>query len=355
MDFVAAPSNTTEINSKKNSINASNKIINFNTKTCWVISDGKAGAENQSIGLANALNVKFTLKRIALREPWIQLAPWFLRAGLKYAFSKKSASLSAPWPDFIIASGSRSSVAALYIKSQNPKTIIIQLQSPGISSRFFDLLITPEHDKIEKHIFGNNVVRTKCALHRVTPELLEQESRKFSHLITNKTKKCVAILIGGNSRVSKLTPKLTKILCESILRLQKDENATILVTASRRTGKKNIALLVHYLQNKTDIVFVNPLSNNVENPYYGFLALADVIIVTSDSISMISEASSTGKPIYLYQLPKKPSKFDIFYEILNAHKITRNFSGKLESWHYQPIDDMTNVLERVHALLNEQQ
>src|ERR1700723_80340 len=132
-----------------------------NQITCWVVTDGKSGMENQCLGLAEALGITPIVKRVKLRFPWRPLAP-YLRTGLGHAFSAKGDPVAPPWPDLLIATGRLSVPAALYIKQQNPKTFAVQLQDPAIHPRHFDLVVAPEHDRLQ----GPNVISTRGGLHR---------------------------------------------------------------------------------------------------------------------------------------------------------------------------------------------
>ncbi|MDP1574269.1 MAG: mitochondrial fission ELM1 family protein [Coxiellaceae bacterium] len=351
MDFVATPPSTTEINSKKNALGALNQIAHLKTKTCWIVSDGKTGTENQCLGLAERLEMKPIIKRINLKEPWKSLVPWF-RFGLKQSFSKKSSLIEAPWPDLLIASGRQSTSAALYVKAQNPKTVVVQIQSPGISSKYFDLLVVPRHDNIERFIHGSNVIKTKGALHRITLEFLAREATRFSYLVAHTSKPRIAVLIGGPNRFYKLTPSIVTIFCEQLLQMQYRENVSLLVTPSRRTGDENIAVLHQHLGNKKDIILCDRFDDPENpNPYYGFLGLCDAIIATSDSVSMISEACATQKPVHIFHLPGGCRKFNTFHEALRSDGITRDFDGKLEYWKYAQFDDLVEVTVKVHELL----
>src|ERR1700761_4695663 len=87
--------------------------------TCWVVTDGKSGMENQCLGLAEALHLAPIIKRVKLRSPWRQFAP-FLQVGLDMAFSRGGDSIAPPWPDLLIATGRHSVPASLYVKRSNP-------------------------------------------------------------------------------------------------------------------------------------------------------------------------------------------------------------------------------------------
>jgi mitochondrial fission protein ELM1 len=86
-----------------------------------------------------------------------------------------------------------------------------------------------------------------------------------------------------------------------------------------------------------------------DNPYFGFLALADYIIVTEDSVSMASEALSTGKPVYIAALEGGARRLDMFHKILQEQGYTRPFTGLLEQWNYVPPDDTQRVAQEIAA------
>ena len=88
-----------------------------------------------------------------------------------------------------------------------------------------------------------------------------------------------------------------------------------------------------------------------ENPYYGFLAWADYIIVTADSASMISEAATTGKPVYMVDLAGGSARFDKLHAALLRNGIIRTFAGTLQDYSYTPLDDATMVAEEIRMRL----
>ncbi|MBT5646243.1 MAG: hypothetical protein HOJ41_00140, partial [Rhodospirillaceae bacterium] len=88
-----------------------------------------------------------------------------------------------------------------------------------------------------------------------------------------------------------------------------------------------------------------------DNPYFGLLGLADAIVVTADSVSMVSEACATGKPVHVIELDGGSAKFARFHEALRRAGITRPFNGTLESWTYDAPDDTARVAaEIVHRI-----
>ena len=123
-----------------------NTSINSAHPTCWVVTEGHIGTENQCIGVCNAMGITPEIKRIKLRQPWQLLSPSF-RMFRSLSISSKGDSLKAPFPDLVIASGRKAVIAALHIrKASKGKTMIVFLQDPGISPHYFDLVCVPFHD-----------------------------------------------------------------------------------------------------------------------------------------------------------------------------------------------------------------
>ena len=88
-----------------------------------------------------------------------------------------------------------------------------------------------------------------------------------------------------------------------------------------------------------------------ENPYFAFLAFADAIIVTEDSVNMVTEAAGTGKPVYVQSLPGKSRRLLRFHRLMRERGATRPFEGKLEFWTYPPINDTEVVASAIRRAL----
>lgn len=313
---------------------------------CWVVTDGKAGMENQCLGLAEALGMSPVIKRIKLRSPWKQLSP-FLRHGLSYAFSDKGDAIVPPWPDLLIATGRASVPASLYVRRMSrvnggKGTFTVQIQNPVIDPSRFDLVVIPRHDTLS----GANVMTTRGSLHRVSREMLSGEAVKFLPQVKDLPSPRIAVLIGGSNSVYSLTPREMKVLAAQLASVAGREGS-LMITPSRRTGDENMAILRDALRGTPSYIW----DGQGANPYYGMLGLADSILVTCDSVNMVSEACSTGKPVMVIDLPGGSDKFRRFHQAMRDDGMTRPFTGKIEKWDYAPLDDMRLVAERVKEMM----
>ena len=318
----------------------------MSTPICWVVTDGKAGMENQCLGLAEALGLVPVIKRVKLRAPWKQLSPFLLRVGNRWSLSPAGDRLDGPPPDLLIATGRHSVSSSLAIRRMSRgHAFRVQIQDPAIDPGAFDLVVVPRHDRLR----GPNVVVTKGALHRITPEMLAAAAENFAPRLAVLPHPRIAVLVGGSNGTYSLTPAVAERLADGLVALQRRHGGSLLVTPSRRTGIDNEAVLRRRLAGLPGEVW----DGSGDNPYLGYLAHADVVVVTADSVNMVCEACSTGKPVYVVELEGGSFKFQRFHEALRADGLTRPFDGSLEHWTYPPLDDTRMVAGVIRRRLGE--
>ncbi|MEE3626771.1 mitochondrial fission ELM1 family protein [Nitrospirillum sp. BR 11752] len=311
--------------------------------TCWVLSDGKAGMENQCLGLAEAVGATPVVKRIHLKTPWRQLSP-YLPLSLDSSLAPDSDPLAPPWPDLLITSGRQAVGAALAIRRRSGgHTFCVHIQNPGVPFGLLDLVVMPAHDRKD----GPNVVESLGALHRVTTARLATEAARFAPQLDHLPRPRVAVLVGGSNGVYQLTPAVTAQLADRLADLAR-RGMGLMVTPSRRTGAENEAVLRHRLAGpdlppNAAVVW----DGTGPNPYFGYLGLADAVLCTGDSVSMVSEAASTGKPTYVIGLEGTSAKFDRFHALMVERGVTRPFTGVVEDWTPAPLDDTPRVAAEV--------
>ena len=306
-------------------------------RTVWVLSDGKPGMENQCLGLAEALGrlgaAEAIVKRISPGFPWSVLPPQLWVAPLA---GLNGDALVPPWPDILIATGRQTVAPALAIKKASAgKTFCVQIQNPVAGRDRFDLLAIPRHDRVD----GANVIVTDGALHRIVPDTLAAEADRLHSVLAALPRPLVAVLIGGSNGQYKMTEAVTAKLAADLSALCRDHGAGLAVTASRRTGAVNEKRLRDALDGPACWFW----DGTGDNPYFGLLGLADTIVVTADSVSMVSEACATGKPVYVIELEGGSAKFARFHDHLRDAGITRPFDGDLDTWTYTPMDDTARV------------
>jgi hypothetical protein len=310
----------------------------------WVLHDGKAGMASQALGLAEAAGFPFVEKRLDVRFPWSWLPPrfWFLPLTAAQA---AGAALSPPWPDVVIGCGRNTAAPVLAIRrASGRRTVAVQVQDPGIGHGEFDLLVVPEHDRLR----GPQVVVTRGAVHRVTRALLAAETNRFPALAA-LPRPILSVLIGGANKAYRLTLRRVGEIAEAVTGVLRNQGGSALVTPSRRTGAAGIALLRDRLGELPAAVW----DGSGANPYFAYLALADAFMVTADSVSMISEAAATGKPVHVLDLTGGNAKFARFHTAMQAAGITRPFRGRIEAWSYPIPDDTARAGAALRRLVLE--
>ena len=316
--------------------------------TCWVVSDGKMGMENQCRALAEALALDPVVKRIAIRPPWRWLPPQMWRKPLAALDTSVGGGdhFARPWPDLVIATGRQTVAPVLALKraaGRSRPILCVQLQDPKVDPARFDLVIVPGHDRIA----GDNVVATLGAMHRVTPAVLADAAAHFGDKLAQLPRPRIAVLLGGGNRAYKFTDRAAEALGGSLARLADSAGAGLMVTPSRRTPARALARIAGHLDGRPAAIW----DEADPNPYFGYLALADAIVVTADSVNMVSEAAGTGKPVYIAALVGGSRKFRRFHAAMADAGITRPFDGRLDDWQYTPPDDTARAAAAVHARL----
>ena len=310
----------------------------------WVVTDGKVGMENQCVAVAHRLGLDPVIKRVKLRTPWKQLSPWALRFGNRYSLSADGDQLDAPLPDLLIATGRHSVSSSLALRDLTKgKCLRVQIQNPGISPENFDLVVVPRHDRLS----GPNILVTHGAPHSVTPANLDAARGKFPRL-ADLPKPRVAVLLGGDNGVYRFTQSAAKALAECLSTLLRGNHGSLMLTPSRRTGAAIEAIFRDKLGGLPGEIW----DGGGDNPYHAYLAYADHILVTADSVNMVCEAAATGKPVQVIPLDGGSDKFRRFHAGLEAEGITRPFQGTLETWSYQPVDDTQMVADSITAMLS---
>lgn len=296
-------------------------------KHIWALTSGEAGCVSQATGLAEAVGWPVETRTVHLRAPW-SLLPGHL---CPFALAGLRKPLAPPWPEVLITCGRRSVAVSIAIrKASRGRTFTVHVQNPRVPAHFFDLVAPPDHDGMS----GRNVLPTRGALHRITPAKLEAAAALWRDRLGSPA---IAVLLGGNSRVHRLTPARVSALADGLARV----GGAVVVTPSRRTNTEAVDMLRQRLPRAWI------WDGTGDNPYLGMLALAEHLVVTEDSVSMISEAASTGKPVHVVATDGGSARFDAFHAMLREAGVTRPFDGTLAVWTYEPVDEAARVAAEI--------
>jgi len=291
--------------------------------TSCILSEPYAGLQAQALGLAEAAGLTPDIVELHPGRPWSFLPaaswPWPLAAvGLQ----------AAPAELLFTAGGTAGAVGAVFRKRG---ARVVQVQNPRMALDKFDLVVANRHDGIA----GPNVIVTRTALHRVTHARMREAAAIWRPRLAHLPRPLVVVLVGGSNGRLCLEEEQGAMLGARLAEMMVKDQPGVALTPSRRTSPAVRQILARTLA---------PLGAwlwdmDGENPYFGLLALADVIVATIDSISMVSEAAATRAPVLLADLPGRSKRIRAFLDGLRQEDRVRPFNGRLEMWPVTPIDD----------------
>ena len=312
----------------------------------WAITTGEAGMRSQVLGLGQALGVPFEEKIITARPPFSYLPP-FLLPEPKLAIQDADKILVPPWPDLVITCGRRSVYAALAIRhASRGKTKLVHIQNPIGAVEAFDLIISMRHDGV----VGDNVLTVDTALHRVTPVKLVEGARTWREQFSSLPRPLIGVILGGRNRNYRFTAEIADKLIGQMIGLKKTMGAGFVITPSRRTEPEIVERFRYFSRNTQGVVLWN---GEGENPYFGILGLADALIVTADSVSMVSEAIATGKPVAVVSLAGRAKRHEQFINTMIARGAISRFNGSIPPGPRERQPDATAMaVDRIRRLLD---
>lgn len=292
----------------------------------WILADKRPGTFMQSIGLAEELKENYRI--INLEYSIFSALPNFILNDSLVGINRKTRnqiSAITYLPSIIISAGRRSASVALNLKKQSQnKSKIIQIMNPNLDFTKFDLVILPEHDNVGKKL--PNVIITIGSLNRSSTEKIISEKEKFTKDFGKIQKNKIALLLGGSSNKTEFTEESAIKLAKKASEIAVNMNAVLLVLNSRRTSDKITESVKANL--KCDFQFFDWKEVKDNNPYLAILGYADFFIITGDSVSMVSECCSQGKPVYIFDENNISSpKHRRFHQNLFQNGYARDFSS----------------------------
>jgi mitochondrial fission protein ELM1 len=275
----------------------------------WVLTDGRPGNTTQSVGLVEAMGWPYERKELLFTtlvhlQKCLCVVFGATRIGQDKAHSDP---LTPPWPDVVITTGWRTAPVARWIRKQSGgRTRLVQLgRRGGLVADGFDAVVSCTYFRLPPHPRRIDIV---APLTRVTPMLLKQAGERWHTLFETAARPRIALLVGGTSGVYRLDETSAQHLGEGVAAFAQAVGGSIFATTSPRTGPEATAALQRGLGPHSYLHVWQP--GQQDNPYLAYLALADMLVVTGDSESMLAEAVATGKPIYIYPLPiRRPNLY----------------------------------------------
>lgn len=309
----------------------------------WIITDGKAGMDVQARGVADALGLRYEMKHVAPSGVWKVTAPWGPVAPAE-RFGETGSRFAPPWPDVAIATG-RASIP--YIRKLRRlagiSTYTIVLQDPKTGPSTADLIWVPEHDKRR----GPNVLTTPTSPHSFSRQRLADLRSEVPPEIAALPHPRITVVLGGKNGIYRFKESDDDRLRHALAAIGA-RGASFMITPSRRSHQRLIRAADEATRGRPRVIW----DMTGPNPYPDFLAHADALIVTADSVNMTGEACATGKPVWVFHPSGGSAKFRRFHEALEQYGATRalpDSGGWLDSWVYDPLDAASRIAREIEA------
>ena len=300
-----------------------------------ILAEALAGMQSQALGLTEAAGLEARVVSLAPRWPWRLFPARMWPAPLQ------AVGLVAPAERLIIGCGGKAAPVLATLRRRGSQ--VVQIQHPRMDPRLFDLVLVTRHDRLE----GPNVIVTRTALHRASPARLAAARAAWHPRLAHLPRPLVAVLVGGSNGRFRLGAAEGTALAASLAGMMQADSVGLAVTPSRRTD----AAVQRILADKLEPLGAMVWDLTGENPYFGLLACADAIVVTEDSVSMVSEAVATSAPVLLAGLPGRSRRIRSFTGGLEAEGRVRPFHGRLQLWPASPLDDTQQAGESVRRRL----
>jgi mitochondrial fission protein ELM1 len=232
----------------------------------WVLADDKLGHTTQSVGLAEAVGWPHVTKELHFKGFNRIVSNRLLGPSVITLDQRRSPPLMPPWPDLVIATGRRT--CSHFSMPQHPRRI-----------------------------------ETLAPLTSINDRRLQAAEERWKGLFEAQPHPHVALLVGGTSAMHRLDTETAARMGREVAGWVHAAGGSLLVVSSPRTGSPACAALRAAVEPAGR--FYEWRRGDPANPYLGCLALADALVVTGDSESMLAEAAATSAPLYIYPLPER--------------------------------------------------
>lgn len=267
------------------------------TPRVWLVTGYRAGERGQILALAEALGWPYELKQLSYRKSEFRTS-LFRGSDLRGIRLDRSSPLAPPWPDLVISAGMRNEPVGRWIRQQaGGKTRLVHIGRPWARPENFDLLVTTPQYRLPQR---ENILHNTMTLHSVTAEKLAEAAAHFRSRYAHLPEPYIGVILGGNSGPYTLGRRTAAGIARRASELAREQSGSLLISSSARTSRPVLNEFERHLSVPYDLYRWRP--DDADNPYYGILGLSSVLVVTADSVSMLSEACGTGKPVYMAEL-----------------------------------------------------
>jgi mitochondrial fission protein ELM1 len=314
---------------------------------CWVITDTAAGNQRQALALAGHLRMPLRHLVLEPRAPWSWLAPRLALGGRLALPAGQRPLFAPPWPRVAVGCGRAAALFTRMLRRlADGQCYTVQILDPRINPAHWDTVIAPQHDRV----IGANVLQPLGSLNSVDDEWLADGREACPHFAELPQPR-VGVLLGGLRKGIALDADYARQLCEHLLERQRNEGGSLLVLASRRTSPVLIEVFRHALKGVPGLVWAG--RDDGRNPYPGVLGWADRLVVTPDSVNMLSEACAVGCPVQTFVNAPLPAKIERFHHALRAAGLLQDLDGIAAAKRTPPLRETAAIAitlrERIEA------
>lgn len=311
-----------------------------------MITDHAAGNQRQALALAGALGMPVRHLVRVPRAPWSWFAPRLFPGYLRALGPEQRLRPDTPWPRIVVGCGRTSGLFTRMLgRLSHGRSFTVQLLDPRIDPGHWDLVVAPRHDGLS----GENVITPLGSLHSIDAAWLE-DARDASPAIADLPTPRIGVLLGGPRKTWPLDAAYVDKLASHLLARQQRDGGSIMALASRRTPTAAIEALRVALQGVPGFVWNGRQDGH--NPYPGVLAWADRLIVTPDSVNMLSEACAVGCPVHTLVDTALPARLRRFHEALGEAGLLHDIDDE-GTMRQPPLRELPAIARQVLARMRE--
>lgn len=307
----------------------------------WILHDGRSGHRRQALALAAALGLKpreFALQAGRLAR-WLAPRRW---PGAERAFGPAFKELLADPPAFAIGCGRLPALATRLLHERG--TRVLQILHPRTDTRHWDLVIAPEHDGLT----GANVLTCKGSLNSIDDAWLAEARARFAQLGALPGPR-TAVLLGGPTPAVAFGRSAFEVLASKLEYQLAREGGSLMICASPRTPPELAAIVRERYCEGPGVIWMD--ESDGENLYAGALAFADRIIVSPDSVNMISEACATSAPVFVAEPGRATGRVRRFIADLESAGRVRAQTREPEFFAATPLRETARIVASVRERL----
>ena len=329
-------------------------------RSAWVISDGTMGMLSQSLAVVRAMDIGADDIR-ALPSPLLRLYPRLAHLpGWQLTWGREPNWLRANrFPDLMITCGRRMAGLSIGIRRRSRgKTRTVHIQDANLPPHLFDLMIVPAHDRLasigKDGAPPDNVIVSTGSLNRLNKDDISEAASDFDWPEQlDRNRPVIAVMLGGRNKRYAPNAEQCRELASQLEALASQTGGQLVLIPSRRTSSSVRSVLNDRFRDSQHIIW----DQAKPNPYPAILAISEMVVVTSDSANMTTEACITGLPVLTAHFRTEQGKIARFHHLMQERNHTQNLSDILSGaaqLNKAPavLDEMPLIAEQIFARLS---